>query len=51
MYMCTILYSDTTKDEKMPFSMTGMDLEILTMRVVSHTKKEKYQMAFLTHGI
>ena len=37
--------------EIMPFAPTQMDLEILILRVVSQTKKEKYQMTFLILGI
>ena len=44
-------YSAIKNNEIMPFAPTQMDLEILILRVVSQTKKEKYQMTFLILGI
>ena len=39
MYMCTIeLYSDMTKNETMPFSMTAVDLEIIIKKAREYQK-------------
>ena len=44
-------YSAIRNNEIRPFAATWIDLEGVILSEVSHTKKEKYQMAFLTHGI
>ena len=43
-------YSAIKKNEIMPFEATWMDLEILTLSVVSQTEKDKYRMISLTCG-
>ena len=43
-------YSATKKNEIMPFAATWMDLEILILREVSPTEKDKYHMISLIYG-
>ena len=40
-------YSAVKKNEIMPFAATWMDLEIVLLREVSQTEKEKYCMTSL----
>ena len=35
----------------MPFAITQMDLEMIILREVSQTEKDKYYMLILTSGI
>ena len=44
-------YSAIKKNEIMPFAATWMDLEIVILREVSQTEKEKYHMTSLICGI
>ena len=44
-------YSAIKKNEIMPFAATWMDLEIVIMREVSQTEKEKYSMLPFVCGI
>ena len=44
-------YSATRKFEIMPFVATWMDLEIIILREISQSEKEKYHMISLTCGI
>ena len=37
-------YSAIKKNKVMPFAATWMDLEIITLNVVSQTEKKKYNM-------
>ena len=37
-------YSAIEKNERMPFAATWMDLEIIILNEVNHTKKDKCQM-------
>ena len=39
------------KKEIKPFAATWMDLEIIILSEVSQTKKDKYHMISLVHGI
>ena len=39
------------KNDLMPSAETWMDLEIITLNVVSQTQKDKYHMILLTCGI
>ena len=40
-------YSAVKKDEIMPFAAAWMDLEMIILREVSQTEKEKYHMTSL----
>ena len=44
-------YSAIKKNEKMPFAATWMDLEIVILRELSQTEKDKYHMTSLICGI
>ena len=44
-------YSAIKKKEIMPFAVTWMDLEIVTLSEVSQKEKDKYHMVSLTCGI
>ena len=44
-------YSAIKKNETMPFSVTWMDLEIITLSKVSQKEKDKYHMISLIYGI
>ena len=44
-------YSAVKKDEIMPFAAAWMDLEMIILREVSQTEKEKYHMTSLKCGI
>ena len=44
-------YSAIKKDEIMPFAAAWMDLEMIILREVSQTEKEKYHMTSLICGI
>ena len=44
-------YSDTKKNEIMPFAATWMDLEIIILSEVSQTEKDKYHIISLICGI
>ena len=44
-------YSAITKNEIMPFAATWMDPEIIILSEVSQTKKDKYHVISLIHGI
>ena len=44
-------YSAIKKDEIMPFAAAWMDLEMIILREVSQTEKEKYHMTSLKCGI
>ena len=44
-------YSVVKKKEIMPFAVIRMDLEVIILREVSQTKKDKYQMRLLIRGI
>ena len=44
-------YSAIKKKEIMPFAATWMDLEIIILREVSQTEKDKYHMISLSCGI
>ena len=44
-------YSAVKKREIMPFAATWMGIEIIILREVSQTKKDKYYMISLTCGI
>ena len=44
-------YSAIKKNEIMPFAATWMDLEIIILREVSQTEKDKYHMISLKCGI
>ena len=44
-------YSAIKKNEIMPFAATWMDLEIIILREVSQTEKDKYHMIPLICGI
>ena len=44
-------YSAIEKKEIMPFAATWMDLEIVILREVSQTEKDKYHMISLICGI
>ena len=44
-------YSATKKNEIMSFAATWMDLEIIILREVSQTEKDKYHMISLICGI
>ena len=51
-YMHTVeYYSVVKKKEIMPFAVIRMDLEVIILREVSQTKKDKYQMILLIRGI
>ena len=39
------------KNEMMPFAITQMDLEMIILREVSQTEKDKYYILILTSGI
>ena len=40
-------YSAIKKNEIMPFAATWMDLEIITLSVVSQTEKDKYHILYV----
>ena len=44
-------YSAIKKNEIVPFAATWMDLEIVILREVSQTEKDKYRMISLICGI
>ena len=44
-------YSAIKKNEIMPFAATSIDLEIIILREVSQTEKDKYHMISLICGI
>ena len=44
-------YSAIKKNEIMPFAATLMDLEIVILREISQTGKDKYHMMSLIRGI
>ena len=44
-------YSAIKKNKIMPFAATWMDLEIVVLREVSQTEKDKYHMTSFTCGI
>ena len=44
-------YSAIKRDEIVPFATAWMDLEIIILREVSQTEKDKYHMISLTCGI
>ena len=44
-------YSAIKRNETMPFAVTCMDLEIITLTEVSQTEKDKYHMILLICGI
>ena len=44
-------YSATKKNEIVPFAATWMDLEIIILKEVSQTEKDKYHMISLICGI
>ena len=44
-------YSTIKKNEIMSFVTTWMDLEIIILREISQTEKEKYHMTSLIYGI
>ena len=44
-------YLATTKNERMPFAATWVDLEIIILREVSQTEKDTYHMISLIDGI
>ena len=44
-------YSAIKKNETMPFSVTWMDLEIITLSKVSQKEKDKYHMISFIYGI
>ena len=44
-------YSAIKKNEIMPFAATWKDLERIMLSEISQTKKDKYCMLSLTHGI
>ena len=44
-------YSAIKKNEIVPFAATWMDLEIVILREVSQTEKDKYHMISLICGI
>ena len=51
-YIYTVEYYSTIKKNKiMPFAATWIDLEIVILRKVSHTEKDKYHMLSLIYGI
>ena len=51
-YIYTVeYYSAIKKNEKMPFSATWMDLEIIILSEVSQKEKDKYHMISLICGI
>ena len=45
-----ILFSHK-KDEIMPFAVTWMHLEMITLNEVNQTEKDKYHMILLIYGI
>ena len=46
-----LYYSAIKTNEIMPFAATWMDLEIIILSEVSQTKKDKYHLILLIHGI
>ena len=44
-------YSVMKKNEIMPFTATGMGLEIITLSEISQTEEDKYHMIPLIYGI
>ena len=44
-------YSAIKKKERMPFAATWMQLDIIILKEVSQTEKDKYHMISLTCGI
>ena len=44
-------YYSVIKNKIMPFTATGMDLEIIILSEVSQSEKDKYHMISLTCGI
>jgi len=39
------------KKERMPFVVIWLDKEVITLSEVSHTKKDKYHVTSLIHGM
>ena len=51
-YIYTVeYYSVVRKNEIMPFAATRIDLEMIRLREVSQTEKDKYYIIALTCGI
>ena len=50
-HICTMEYYSVIKNKIMPFTATGMDLEIIILSEVSQSEKDKYHMISLTCGI
>ena len=44
--VCTIDYYSVTKNNKIIFAVTWMDIEIVILSEVSHTEKSKYDITY-----